>query len=156
MPRKIGGVVRKIMYQAIEVIINTTGKTQFQNLTQLQGAVITQMAIIPPKIAAYSAQTYDTVIPTKADYQAMFFTFMKGSDQVLENVPALVLNPFNDNDGAAATTVNNNPFWDVLFSPQEIDFQKSYVWMATAPSTAGIKVSIGVSYYYPNEMAANS
>jgi hypothetical protein len=67
----------------------------------------------------------------------------------LENIPSLVLNPFLDADSTAATTINSNPFWNILFSPQPIDFNKSYVWMADAPSGNSIKVSLGISYYYP-------
>ena len=140
---------KKIMKQAIEIVLGAaSGKTMFQNLTQLDGATIVNMSIVTPKIASYSAQTYDSNIPTLADFKAMFFTFMKDNVQVLENVPALDLNPYNDNDSTTATTISNNPFWDMNFSPQVIDFNKSYIWMAAAPSAAGIKVSLLVTYYY--------
>jgi hypothetical protein len=139
----------KIMIQAIEITLGTTaGKSMFQNLTQLDGAVITQMSILPPKVSDYSAQTYSANIPTLADFKAMFFTFMRQDTQTLENIPALMLNPFNDNDSTAATTIPNNNFWKDSFSPQIIDFNKSYIWMANTPSAAGLKVSLLVSYYY--------
>ena len=150
MKRIIGNVnTNKLMYQAVDIILGTTsGKTMFQNLTQLQNATIVRMSIIPPKMASYSSQTYNSNIPTLADYKNMFFTFMRGDTNILENVAALVLNPFLDSDGAAATTANSNPFWDKLFTPQIIDFNKSYVWMAANPSAANLVVSIGVSYFY--------
>lgn len=145
------GAVSNLMFQSIEIILGTVGgKTLFQNLTQLDGATVVSMFIISPKVAAYSAQTYNSTIPTLADYQAMFFTFMKGDIQVIENLPALALNPFSDSDTNVATSFDSNLFWESLYSPQEIDFNKSYVWMAAAPSTPGLRVSLGVSYFYAN------
>ncbi len=139
------------MFQSIEIVLGAAaGKTMFQNLTQLDGAIVQRMCIFPTPVAAYSAQTYNTAVPTLGDYQAMFFTFMRGDFNILQNVPALVLNPFFDNDGTTATTVNSNPFWDILFTPQPIDFNKSYTWMAATPSNAALRVSLGVTYYYPN------
>ena len=109
----------KIMKQAVEIQLgSSSGKTMFQNLTQLDGAVIVTISIVPPKISSYSAQTYDSNIPTLDDYKAMFFTFLRQDVQILENIPALDMNPYNDNDSATATTANNNPFWDQNFSPQ--------------------------------------
>ncbi len=153
MKRQIGASgnanVGSLMYQAVDIILNTNaGKTMFQNLTQLQDATIVRMAIVPPKMANYSSQTYNSNIPTLADYKNMFFTFMKGDITILENVAALILNPFIDGDSTAATTANSNPFWDKLFTPQKIDFNKSYVWMASAPSSANLVVTLGVSYFY--------
>ena len=140
----------KILFQAIEIILGATqGKTVFQNLTQLDGAIITNIGLITPKVSGYSAQTYNSNIPTLADLKAMFFTFQKDNIQVLENIPALTLNPYMDNDGSTATTITSNNYWEMLFSPQPIDFNKSYVWMANAPSTANIVVSLGISYFYP-------
>ena len=140
-----------IMRQAIEITLGANaGKTMFQNLTQLDGATIVSMNIIPPKVSSYSAQTYDANIPTLDDYKAMFFTFLRQDVQILENIPALDLNPYSDNDSTAATTVPNNNSFANLFTPQIIDFNKSYVWMAAAPSAAGLKVSLLVCYFYAN------
>lgn len=138
-----------VMYQSIEIILTSQGKTMFQNLTQLQGAVIVRMAIKPPSMANYSSQTYSANIPTIDDYKNMFLSFKRGNVFVIQDMAALELNPFQDSDSTAATTANNNVFWDKLFSPTPIDFDQSYVWMASAPSSYEIVLTLGVSYYYP-------
>lgn len=131
---------------SIEVIINSKGQTQIPDQTQLRGCFIDSVVCLTPLVAAVSAVTGKTNIATDADLSGMTLSLVRASDNVIQNIPLLLLNPANDN-----TTGNAYATLRELFLPQYIDWNQSSIFCGVTPSAASIIVSLGVYYYDPNK-----
>ena len=131
---------------SIEVIINGKGQTQIPDQTQLRGCLIDSVIVATPVIATVSTVTGKTNVATDADLSGMTLSLVRASDNVIQNVPLLLLNPSNDNTvGNAYSTLRE------LFLPQLIDWNQSSIFMGVTPSSASVIVSLGVYYYDPNK-----
>jgi hypothetical protein len=131
---------------SIEVIINGKGQTQIPDQTQLRGCFIDSVITLTPIIATVSAVTGKTNVATDADLSGMTLSLVRASDNVIQNIPLLMLNPANDNtSGNAYVTLRE------LFLPQYIDWNQSSIYTGVTPSAASVIVSLGVYYYDPNK-----
>jgi hypothetical protein len=131
---------------SIEVVINGKGQTQIPDQTQLRGCFIDSVIVLTPVIASVSAVTGKTNVATDADLSGSTLSLVRASDNVIQNVPLLLLNPANDNtNGNAYQTLRE------LFLPQIIDWNQSSIYVGVTPSAASIIVSLGVYYYDPNK-----
>jgi hypothetical protein len=140
----MSNLVRRFM--SIEVIINGKGQTQIPDQTQLRGCLIDSVIVATPVIATVSTVTGKTNVATDADLSGMTLSLVRASDNVIQNVPLLLLNPSNDNTvGNAYSTLRE------LFLPQLIDWNQSSIFMGVTPSSASVIVSLGVYYYDPNK-----
>ena len=134
--------VRRFM--AIEITVSQKGQTNIPDQTQLRGCVIDSITILSPIIAAVSPVTASSNVATTADLENMTLSLVRGSDQVLQNMPCLMLSPFS------ANTVNQaSQFMREILLPQPIDWNQSFLYLGATPSSASIVVSIGVYYYNP-------
>lgn len=135
-------------YTSIEVIILQQGQTQIPDQTQLRGCFIDGIVVLPKIISLYSAVTGKSTVATNADLSAMTLSLQRASDNVIQNIPMLALNPYTSYDNTIGNTLLRE-----LFLPQYIDFNQSSIYMATTPSntTVGVTVSLGIYYYNPNK-----
>jgi hypothetical protein len=131
---------------SIEVLINGKGQTQIPDQTQLRGCFIDSVVVLPSIVASVSAVTGKTAVATDADLSGMTLSLVRASDNVMQNIPLLALNPFNSYDTTLGSTMLRE-----LFLPQYIDWNQSSIFLGVAPSAESIVVSIGVFYYDPNK-----
>ena len=93
--------------------------------------------------------TNQSNVATSSDLLNATLTLVKGSDLVLANMPINMLNPFvytnTANTNAAGQTMR-----EILLS-QVIDWNQSYIYMQSAPSSNPIIFSLGVYYYDSNK-----
>jgi hypothetical protein len=135
-------------YMAIEVIINGKGQTQIPDQTQLRGCFIDGVIVLPSLVATVSAVTAKTNVATSTDLAGMTLSLVRASDNVIQNVPLLQLNPFRNND---STNLIASQMLRELFLPQYIDWNQSSIYCGVTPSAASVIVSLGVYYYDPNK-----
>ncbi len=143
---------RIIRYQSVEVLValDAAGRVNFPDIENLRGS-ITQCVMYIPKIAAtVSCQTGSAPVAAYDDDSLAFLTFVSGSDQRIENIPVLALNPFS------TSTANDNTsvFLKQLFKNIKIDWNKCYIEMRGAPSGNPIYMNFGIWYYYPKNSSA--
>ena len=129
---------------SIEVIVNGKGQIQIPDQTQLRGCFIDSVAVQPPNIATVSTVTGKTNVATNADLAGMTLSLVRASDNVIQNVPLLSINPYNDN-------TTPNIMLRELFLPQRIDWNQSSIFCGVTPSAASVIVSLGVWYFDPNK-----
>ena len=132
-------------FVAIEIPLQQQGQNQFPDQSQLRGALIDSIVVLPGIVAAKSAVTANSVIATDADLANSTVTLQYKSDAVQQNLPLLCINPFQDPTGST-------PFVQMreLWANQPIDWNQCYIRLNAAPSTVGAIVSLGVYYYWPN------
>ena len=130
---------------AIEIIISNKGTTLIPDQTQLRNCIIDGVTILPPMVAAVSAVTQSANVAQVADLQNMTLSLLRASDNVMQNMPMLMLNPFQDNSTAEAFQMNRE-----LFLPQPIDWNQSSITIGVNPSSTPIVVSLGIYYYNPS------
>jgi len=131
---------------SIEVIINGKGQTQIPDQTQLRGCFIDSVIVATPIIAAVSTVTAKTNVATDADLSGMTLSLVRASDNVIQNVPILLLNPVNDN-----TAGNGYNTLRELFLPQVIDWNQSSIYTGVTLSASTVIVSLGIYYYDPTK-----
>jgi hypothetical protein len=132
---------------SIEVIINSKGQTQIPDQTQLRGCFVDSVVVLPSNVASVSAVTAKTNVASNADLQGMTLSLVRASDNVIQNIPLLALNPYNSYD----STIPNSMLRE-LFLPQYIDWNQSSIFCGVTPSAASVIVSLGVYYYDPNKI----
>jgi hypothetical protein len=130
----------------IEITVNGKGQTQIPDQTQLRGCFIDSVTILPDNVASVSPVTSRTNVAEDADLAGMTLSLVRGSDNVIQNVPMFALNPYNSYDA----TMPNSMLRE-LFLPQIIDWNQSQIYMGVTPSSASIIVSLGVYYYDPTK-----
>ena len=135
--------VRRFM--AIEIIVNNQGQTNIPDQTQLRGCVIDSVTVLSPIVCAVSPVTNSTNVATETDLKNMTISLLRASDNVLQNIPMLMLNPFTNYNGSAASQMMRE-----LFLPQYIDWNQSFIKLGAAPSSTPIVISLGVYYYNPS------
>jgi len=140
----MGNLIRRFM--SIEVLINGTGQTQIPDQTQLRGCFIDSVVVLPALVSSVSAVTSKTNVATNADLAGMTLSLVRASDNVIQNVPLLALNPFNSYESTLASTMLRE-----LFLPQYIDWNQSSIYAGVTLSAASVVVSLGVYYYDPNK-----
>jgi hypothetical protein len=134
-------------YVAIEITINATGQNNFPDQSQLRGAWIDSVVLETPDVAAKSAVTGNSNIATLADLQNMTISLVRQSNAFVNNKPILSFNPYNMPTGETPNITMRE-----LFNNQPVDWNQCYIKMQAAPSSANIVVSIGVYYYWPNDI----
>lgn len=134
-------------FVAIEIALNQQGQNQFPDQSQLRGALIDSIVVLPGIVAAKSAVTASSVIATDADLANSTVTLQYKSDAVQQNLPLFCINPFQDPSGST-------PFVQMreLWANQPIDWNQCFIRLNAAPSTAGAIVSLGVYYYWPDNV----
>ena len=136
---------------SIEVIIIGTGQTQIPDQTQLRGCFIDSVVVFPNNVAAVSAVTGKTNVATDADLSNMTLSLVRASDNVMQNMPLFMLNPYNSYDA----TMPNSMLRE-LFLPQRIDWNQSSIFTGASLSSASVIVSLGVYYYDPEKKNRNN
>jgi hypothetical protein len=133
-------------YAVIEVTVNTSGQTNIPDQPQLHGCVIVSVTTIPPFIANYSPITKNATVAQTADLQMTTLTLQRQSNQIIQNIPLLVLNPFQ----TTSTEGLNTPGQQMreIMVGQEIDWNQSFLNCAVAPSD-NVVYSFGIYYYNP-------
>lgn len=130
----------------IEITVNGKGQTQIPDQTQLRGCFIDSVTVLPDNVAKVSPVTSRTNVATDADLAGMTLSLVRGSDNVIQNVPMFALNPYNSYD----STMPNSMLRE-LFLPQIIDWNQSQIYLGVTPSAASVIVSLGVYYYDPTK-----
>lgn len=134
-------------FMAIEIIINSKGQTNIPDQTQLRGCVIDSVTVLSGIVAAVSPVTASSNIATQSDLENLTLSLVRGSDNILQNMPALMLSPFY-NQGATPTQAAQ--MMREVFLPQPIDWNQSFLYLGADPSSSSIVVSLGVYYYNPS------
>jgi len=130
-------------FMAIEITITAKGQTQIPDQTQLRNCYMDSVTILPPNIAAVSAVSGSSNIALETDLKNMTLSLLRASDNVMQDMPMLMLNPFNDGGSTP------NQFTRENFIPQLIDWNQSFIYLGATPSSSPIIVSLGVYYYNP-------
>ena len=116
------------------------------SLTQLRGCFIDSVVVLPSIVASVSAVTGKTNVASDTDLAGMTLSLVRASDNVIQNIPLLAINPYSTGNGTTASTMLRE-----LFLPQYIDWNQSSIFLGVDPSAASIVVSLGVYYYDPNK-----
>jgi hypothetical protein len=134
-------------FVAIEIALQTQGQNNFPDQSQLRGAIIDSVVLLTPEVNSLSAVTGNSNIATLTDLQKSTVTFQRGSDAFVTNMPLLALTPFGNPSGTTPYQFKREEFFN-----QIIDWNQCYIRCNAAPSTANCIVSLGIYYYWPNNV----
>ena len=138
-------------YQTVQIRIDLTspGRVVFPDVPNLRGANIQSIIVIPGEISNTGLQSGASPVLADSDLQNIGLTFVSGSDQVIQQIPAYFLAPFT------GSNITQGNLWREVMNNKELDWNKCYLEIWTAPTSDPIYMNLGVFYSYPVGAKAN-
>jgi len=133
-------------FQGVQIYstLAAAGRLMFPDQPNLRGARIRRVEVYPEGAASYSLESGQQPVATDADITATVVTFVSGSDQIIEQMPLLKLNPQVGTGGAWV-------YDPTLFDNLDLDWNKCYIQIWKAPDVNPCYFNLGVWYDYPED-----